>query len=64
MDNWCSKLVRFSKPQKVSDKNKNTLAYYATELITAVTTFIVQTPAEYNVTRHNNIQHYDTQHNN
>ncbi len=36
--------MRFSKPVKVTDNNKATLAYYAMELITAVTTFTVQAP--------------------
>jgi hypothetical protein len=31
-----AKLVRLSKPVKVSDNNNDTLAYYATELITDV----------------------------
>ncbi len=36
MEKLRSKLVCFTKPLKVSDNNKDTLAYYATELITTV----------------------------
>ncbi len=37
MEKLRSKLVCFTKPLKLSDNNKVTLAYYATELITTVT---------------------------
>jgi hypothetical protein len=37
-----SKLVHFSKPVKVTDNNRDTLAYYVTELIMAITALIVQ----------------------
>ncbi len=42
MDKFCSKLVRLSKPVKVTDNNKNTAAYYPTDTITAVTSFMGQ----------------------
>jgi hypothetical protein len=40
MDKLLTKLVRLSKPVKVTNSNKDTLAYNVTELITAVKTFI------------------------
>ncbi len=40
----------FTKPLKLSDNNKDTLAYYATELITTVTVFIVRDPVPLKIT--------------
>jgi hypothetical protein len=42
MNKLHTKLVRMSKPVKVTDNNKDTLVSYATKFFTAITTFIVQ----------------------
>jgi hypothetical protein len=50
MEKLRSKLVCFTKPLKLSDNNKDTLAYYATELIMTVMVFIIRDPVQLNVT--------------
>jgi hypothetical protein len=42
VDRLRTKLVCLSKPVKVTDNKKDTLAYYTTDLYTAVTTFILK----------------------
>ncbi len=46
MNKLHTKLVRMSKPVKVTDNNKDTLVSYATKFFTAITTFIVQATEE------------------
>ncbi len=43
IDKFCSKLVRLSKPVKVTNNKQDTLAYYLTDIITAATSFMGQT---------------------
>ncbi len=45
-----SKLVCFTKPLKLSDNDKDILAYYATELTTTVMVFIVRDPVPLKIT--------------